>query len=64
LGLNPENCLVVEDAVSGVAAGKAAGCSCLALTTSFPAENLSSADLIRDSLEGKIDEILRDLSGE
>jgi HAD superfamily hydrolase (TIGR01509 family) len=44
LGLPPETCLVVEDAVSGVAAAKAAGARCLALTTSFPADHLVGAD--------------------
>ena len=46
IGIKPENCLVVEDAVSGITAGKVAGCKCLALTTSFPAEKLSEADWI------------------
>lgn len=44
LVLNPAECLVVEDAVSGVAAAKAAGARCLALTTSFSAEQLKEAD--------------------
>lgn len=44
LGLAPANCLVVEDAVNGVAAAKAAGCRCLGLTTSFSAAQLSAAD--------------------
>ena len=35
LGLGPEACLVVEDAVSGVKAAKAAGATCLALGGSF-----------------------------
>ena len=39
-GLKPEECLVVEDAVSGVKAAKAAGCKCLAVTTSFGREAL------------------------
>lgn len=51
LGFAPEKCLVVEDAVSGVAAAKAAGAKCLALTTSFPAEKLAEADLIAESLD-------------
>ncbi len=51
IGLKPENCLVVEDAVSGITAGKAAGCKCLAVTTSFPAEKLTEADWIKESLE-------------
>lgn len=46
IGLKPEDCLVIEDAVSGIAAGKAAGAQCLALTTSFPSEKLSQADWI------------------
>lgn len=46
LGLSPAMCLVVEDAVAGVAAAKAAGARCLALTTSFPAERLNGADWI------------------
>jgi HAD superfamily hydrolase (TIGR01509 family) len=44
LGLDPRTCLVVEDAVNGVAAAKAAGCRCLALTTSFSREALAGAD--------------------
>ena len=40
IGLEPYECLVVEDAVSGIKAGKAAGCRCLAVTTSFEAAKL------------------------
>ena len=43
LGLPPARCLVVEDAPSGIAAGKAAGSRCLGLTTSFDAETLRKA---------------------
>jgi HAD superfamily hydrolase (TIGR01509 family) len=46
LGLAPAACLVIEDAVAGVAAAKAAGARCLALTTSFPANRLGAADWI------------------
>jgi HAD superfamily hydrolase (TIGR01509 family) len=58
LGLNPDECLVVEDAVSGVRAGKAAGCRCLAVTTSFPAADLQEADWIYGSLADVPDEVL------
>lgn len=51
LGLKPEECLVVEDAVSGIKAANAAGCRCLAVTTSFRREDLFEADWICDSLE-------------
>ncbi len=49
-GLPPADCLVVEDTVAGVEAAKAAGCRCLALTTSFPAERLTAADQIAPAL--------------
>lgn len=40
LGLAPAECLVIEDAVNGIQAAHAAGCRCLALSTTFPAEEL------------------------
>lgn len=58
LGLQPEECLVVEDAVSGVEAAKSAGAQCLALTTSFSKEELSMADWISNTLEDAPDEAL------
>ncbi len=49
-GLKPEECLVVEDAVSGVKAAKAAGCRCLAVSSSFGREALYEADWVCNSL--------------
>jgi len=46
LGLLPEECLVVEDAINGVEAAKSAGSKCLALTTSFSEQQLNQADWI------------------
>lgn len=43
LGLGPQECLVVEDAVAGVQAAKSAGSKCLGLTTSFSEGELLSA---------------------
>jgi beta-phosphoglucomutase len=50
LDLNPENCLVVEDAISGIKAGKMAGCRCLAVTSSVEKVKLKEADWICESL--------------
>lgn len=58
LGVSAENCLVVEDAISGVAAGKASGAKVLALTTSFPAEELLEADWITENLATAGQEVL------
>lgn len=44
LGLAPERCAVIEDSVSGVAAGRAAGCLTLAVTTTSPASALAEAE--------------------
>lgn len=50
LGLEPRECLVVEDAVNGVEAAIAAGCYCLALTTSFDETQLKKAQWITTDL--------------
>lgn len=43
LGVEPADCLVVEDAVAGVRAGLAAGCPVLAVTTTYPREAVLEA---------------------
>lgn len=58
LGLSPSDCLVVEDAVNGVAAAKAAGAKCLGLTTTFSRDELSLADWIAPNLAEAPDEAL------
>ena len=52
LGFAPEDCIVVEDAPSGVAAGVGAGCRVLAVLSSTPAEELRAATWIAESLDG------------
>ncbi|HZK05610.1 MAG TPA: HAD-IA family hydrolase [Actinomycetaceae bacterium] len=51
LGFPPEDCLVVEDAPHGITAGKAAGCSVLAVTTTVAREHLHRADGVVDRLD-------------
>ena len=58
IGLEPADCLVVEDAVSGVRAAIAAGCRCLAVTTSFNKKELGDADWICGTLQDVPDEAL------
>jgi sugar-phosphatase len=52
LGFRPEECIVVEDAPSGVGAGVAAGCRVLGLLGTHSAEELGEADWVVESLEG------------
>ncbi len=49
-GVEPANCVVIEDAPDGVAAAKSAGCKCIAVTNSTSAEKLAAADVVVDSL--------------
>ena len=51
LGVKPKNCIVIEDAVTGVSAAKKAGMRFLAITNTHPRTNLTEADLIVDTLE-------------
>jgi HAD superfamily hydrolase (TIGR01509 family) len=50
LSLAPCRCIVVEDAVQGVQAGKAAAMPVIAITTTRKRVDLNNADLIVDSL--------------
>ena len=52
LGVEPSQCLVVEDAPAGIAAGKAAGAAVLAVTTTFAVSELGAADYLAPSLAG------------
>lgn len=51
LGLRPAECIIVEDAPSGVGAGKAAGGRVLAVLGTHSAEELAEADWVGASLE-------------
>lgn len=49
-GVDPKRSVVIEDAPNGVEAALAAGCKCIAVTNSVPAEQLKKADLVVSSL--------------
>jgi HAD superfamily hydrolase (TIGR01509 family) len=46
LELPPGACVVVEDAINGIQAARAAGMRCVAVAQSFPAGQLGAADLV------------------
>ena len=50
LGVEPKNCIVIEDAVAGVAAAKSAGMHCIAVTNTHPRERLAGADMVVTTL--------------
>jgi HAD superfamily hydrolase (TIGR01509 family) len=50
LNLRPSQCVVIEDAVNGVDAAKAAGMNCVAVCHTFAPEKLARADLVRDKI--------------
>lgn len=51
IGIDPADCVVIEDAPNGIQAAKAAGARCIAVTNSADAAKLQQADLICDSIE-------------
>ena len=52
LGIAPEHCVVLEDAIAGIQSGKSAGMKVIAITTSYPADILrqhSAPDAVIES---------------
>ena len=60
IGCPPSACTVIEDAVNGVTAAKAAGMRCVAVAQTFPAARLAQADLVKP---GIADLTLADVAG-
>lgn len=50
LGVAPADCVVLEDAPAGIAAGKAAGMTVIALRTTHASQQLTAADVLIDDL--------------
>lgn len=51
LDVEPSACVVIEDSPAGIEAGNTGGMRTIGVTTTRPAERLSHADLVVDSLE-------------
>lgn len=51
LGIDPGNCVVFEDSLSGVMAGKRAGCKVVGVTTTHSPQELHETDMTIDSFE-------------
>ncbi|MBY0432580.1 MAG: HAD family phosphatase [Cyclobacteriaceae bacterium] len=61
IGQTPANCIVIEDSLSGVAAGKAAGCRVIGITTTHTPEELHAADFIIHDFDGLSMDVLNDV---
>ena len=59
LGVAAAECVVIEDAVNGVMAAKAAGMRCVAVAQTFPADRLAQADVVRPTIAAVTLEDLR-----
>jgi sugar-phosphatase len=46
LGVNPEECLVIEDAPAGIRSAHAGGMKVIGLTSTYPAVALREADVV------------------
>ncbi len=62
LGLPNSQCIVIEDSLSGVEAGKAAGSKVIGITTTHTREELAHTDLVIDDFEklsiGMLEELI------
>lgn len=57
LGVNPVNCLVIEDSMQGIKSGQAAGCQVIGITTSHTAEELSHTAIQSPDFEGLFEKL-------
>lgn len=58
LGLEPADCVVLEDSTAGLQAARAAGCVVAALTNTWPEEKLVPSDMIFPNTAAALDWIL------
>jgi len=59
MGVIPADCIVLEDAKSGIAAAKSAGMACIGITTAFSYEELAAteADYVVDDIQKALTKI-------
>lgn len=60
-GLPPKSCVAIEDSRWGIESASAAGMRCIGITHTYPASELSAADVIVRSLEELTPELIRTL---
>jgi beta-phosphoglucomutase len=61
LGLPPEQCIVIEDSLSGIKAGKASGAKVIGITTTHKADEMLETDLVIDDFDSLTVEMLEKL---
>ena len=60
LGLQPDDAVVFEDAPSGLAAGRAAGCRTIAIASTMPTEDLAHEDWLYDLSRLRLEHVADD----
>lgn len=61
IGIPIEKCIVIEDSVNGIRAGKASGAKVIGIATTFSRDVIHEADLIIESYEEINPRVLKDL---
>jgi beta-phosphoglucomutase len=61
--LAPERCVVIEDSIAGVAAAKAAGMRCVAVTHTYRPDELAQADRVIDHMADFTPALVAELAG-
>lgn len=61
LGVEPEKCIVIEDAPNGIEAAKNAGMKCIAITTTHKMSELKNADKIINSFKELTIKVIKNL---
>lgn len=60
-GFPPSACVAIEDSRWGIESARTAGMRCVAITTTYPADQLTSADVVITSLDQFTSEMVRRL---